>query len=164
MNAAHAKKKTLRRVLWVLLALVLVWTLFPRPFAGTLPPWTVRGGEAIPAETEFTAGLSFSMPQDAYDALKREMEGFRFLGDPFTLLPLLHQPQGPVQVKIYYFQEGGGLSGNPCETTLLWDGETLWVNWLGSHYLGYRSTNPTEFEAAIQRLAREYGETGAVST
>ena len=93
MNAAHAKKKTLRRVLWVLLALVLVWTLFPRPFAGTLPPWTVRGGESIPAETEFTAGLSFSEPQDAYDALKREMDGFRFLGDPFTLLPLLHQPQ-----------------------------------------------------------------------
>ena len=73
----------------------------------------MRGGETIPAETEFTAGLSFSEPQDAYDALKREMEGFRFLGDPFTLLPLLHQPQGSVQVKIYYFQEGGGLSGNP---------------------------------------------------
>ena len=33
MNAAHAKKKTLRRVLWVLLALVLVWTLFPRLFS-----------------------------------------------------------------------------------------------------------------------------------
>ena len=161
MNAAHAKK-TLRRVLWALLALVLVWTLFPRPFSGTLPPWTVRGGKTIPAETKFTAGLSFSEPQDAYDALKREMAGFRFLCDPFTLLPLLHQPQGPVQVKVHYFQEGGGLSGNPCETTLLWDGETLWVNWLGSHYLGYRSTNPTEFEAAIQRLAREYGETGAI--
>ena len=163
MNTAHAKK-TVRRVLWGLLALVLVWTLFPRPFSGTLPPWTVRGGKTIPAETKFTAGLSFSEPQDAYDALKREMAGFRFLCDPFTLLPLLHQPQGPVQVKVHYFQEGGGLSGNPCETTLLWDGETLWVNWLGSHYLGYRSTNPTEFEAAIQRLAREYGETGAVST
>ena len=163
MNTAHAKK-TVRRVLWALLALVLARTLFPRSFAGTLPPWTVRGGKTIPAETEFTAGLSFSMPQDAYDALKTEMEGFRFLGDPFTLLPFRHQPQGPVQVKIYYFQEGGGLSGNPCETTLLWDGETLCVNWLGSHYLGYRSTNPTEFEAAIQRLAREYGETGAVST
>ena len=38
MNAAHAKK-TVRRVLWALLALVLVWTLFPRPFSGTLPPW-----------------------------------------------------------------------------------------------------------------------------
>ena len=52
--------------------------------------------------------------------------------------------------------------GSPIHPhTLLWDGETLWVNWLGSHYLGYRSTNPTEFEAAIQRLAREYGESGA---
>ena len=161
MNTAHAKK-TVRRVLWGLLALVLVWTLFPRPFSGTLPPWTVRGGKTIPAETKFTAGLSFSEPQDAYDALKREMAGFRFLCDPFTLLPFLHQPQGPVQVKISYFQEGGGLSGNPCETTLLWDGETLWVNWLGSHYLGYRSTNPTEFEAAIQRLSLEYGKSGTV--
>ncbi len=54
----------------------------------------------------------------------------------------------------------GKLAWEPL--TLLWDGETLWVNWLGNHYLGYRSTNPTEFEAAIQRLAREYGETGTV--
>ena len=122
----------------------------------------VEGGD-IPAETELIASFSFDMPQDAYDTLKRVMEGFWFLGDPFTLLPFLHQPQGPVQVKIRYFREGGGFSGNHCETTLLWDGETLWVNWLGNHYLGYRSTNPTEFEAAIQRLAREYGEAGAVS-
>lgn len=162
MNAAHAKK-TVRRVLWVLLALVLVWTLFPRPFSWLLPQWEADGGD-IPAETELIASFSFGMPQDAYDALKTEMEGFWFLGDPFTLLPFLHQPQGPVQVKIHYFREGGGFSGNHCETTLLWDGETLWVNWLGSHYLGYRSTNPTEFEAAIQRLAREYGETRAISS
>ena len=94
MNAAHAKKKTLRRVLWVLLALVLVWDPFSPALRGTLPPWTVRGGESIPAETEFTAGLSFSEPQDAYDALKREMDGFRFLGDPFTLLPSSTSPRG----------------------------------------------------------------------
>ena len=161
MNTAHAKK-TVRRVLWGLLALVLVWTLFPRPFAGTLPPWTVRGGETIPAETEFTAGLSFSEPQDAYDALKREMEGFRFLGDPFTLLPLLHQPQGPVQVKVHYFQEGGGLSGNPCETTLLWDGDTLWVAWLDNYYWGFYPIDSAGVDAAFHRLAQEYGETGPV--
>ena len=160
MNAAHAKK-TVRRVLWVLLALVLVWTLFPRPFSWLLPQWEADGGD-IPAETELIASFSFGMPQDAYDALKTEMEGFRFLADPFTLLPFLHQPQGPVQVKIRYFREGGGFSGNHCETTLLWNGETLWVNWLGSHYLGYRSTNHTEFEAAIQRLALEYGKSGTV--
>ena len=161
MNAAHAKK-TVRRVLWVLLALVLVWTLFPRPFSWLLPQWEADGGD-IPAETELIASFSFGMPQDAYDALKREMEGFWFLGDPFTLLPFLHQPQGPVQVKIHYFREGGGFSGNHCGTTLLWDGDTLWAAWLDNYYWGVCPIDSAGVDAAFHRLAQEYGETGAIT-
>ena len=44
------------------------------------------------------------------------------------------------------------------------DGTTLWVNWLGGHYLGYRPTDPAGFEAAIQRLALEYGGTAIVTS
>ena len=82
---------------------------------------------------------------------------------PSPSLPILCQPQEPVQVKIDYFQEGCSSTSN-CRTTLLWDGDTLWVNWLGGHYLGYWPTDPAEFEAAIQRLTLEYGGTGTVTS
>ena len=62
----------------------------------------------ICAETEFTASLSFGIDQEVLDAfydLHSEMEGVRFLADPLTLLPFLHQPREPVKVKIDYFQE-----------------------------------------------------------
>ncbi|WP_157954695.1 hypothetical protein [Clostridium phoceensis] len=100
---------------------------------------------------------------DAFYDLHSEMEGVRFLADPLTLLPFLHQPREPVKVKIDYFQEGCSSTGD-CQTTLLWDGTTLWVNWLGGHYLGYRPTDPAGFEAAIQRLALEYDGTAIVTS
>jgi hypothetical protein len=162
-------KKTIRRILLVLLILLLVWIFFPRPFQWILPQRMVRSpgeGTEIRAETEFTASLSFGIDQDVLNAfydLHREMERVRFLADPLSLLPILCQPQEPVQVKIDYFQEGCSSTSN-CRTTLLWDGDTLWVNWLGSHYLGYRPTDPAGFEAAIQRLTLEYGGTGTVTS
>ena len=123
-------------------------------------------GAEIRAETEFTASLSFGIDQEVLDAfydLHCEMESVRFLADPLSLLPILCQPQEPIQVKIDYFQEGCSSTSN-CRTTLLWDGDTLWVNWLGGHYLGYWPTDPAEFEAAIQRLTLEYGGTGTVTS
>ena len=161
-------KKTIRRILLVLLILLLGWIFFPRPFQWILPQRMVRSpgeGTEIRAETEFTASLSFGIDQDVLNAfydLHREMERVRFLADPLSLLPVLHQPREPVQVKIDYFQEGCSSTSN-CRTTLLWDGDTLSVNWLGGHYLGYRPTDPAEFEAAIQRLTLEYGGTGTVT-
>ena len=162
-------KKTIRRILLVLLILLLLWIFFPRPFQWILPQRMVRApgeGAEIRAETEFTASRSFGIDQEVLDAfydLHCEMESVRFLADPLSLLPILCQPQEPVQVKIDYFQEGCSSTSN-CRTTLLWDGDTLWVNWLGGHYLGYWPTDPAEFEAAIQRLTLEYGGTGTVTS
>lgn len=86
----------------------------------------------------------------------------RFLADPLSLLPFLHQPREPVKVKS--ITPGGLFFHWRRQTTLLWDGTTLWVNWLGGHYLGYRPTDPAGFEAAIQRLALEYGGTAIVTS
>ena len=66
--------------------------------------------------------FSFGIDQEVLDAfydLHSEMEGVRFLADPLTLLPFLHQPREPVKVKIDYFQEGCSSTGD-CQTTLLW--------------------------------------------
>ena len=97
-------KKNAKRFLLLLIVCLLVWTVFPRPFAWIIP-----------------------------------------------------------QRMVNYFQEGCSSTGD-CQTTLLWDGTTLWVNWLGGHYLGYRPTDPAGFEAAIQRLALEYGGTAIVTS
>lgn len=162
-------KKNAKRFLLLLIVCLLVWTVFPRPFAWIIPQRMVNvSGERpeICAETEFTASLSFGIDQEVLDAfydLHSEMEGVRFLADPLSLLPFLHQPREPVKVKIDYFQEGCSSTGD-CQTTLLWDGTTLWVNWLGGHYLGYRPTDPAGFEAAIQQLALEYGGTAIVTS
>ena len=80
-----------------------------------------------------------------------------------TSILLVNDSDEPVKVKIDYFQEGCSSTGD-CQTTLLWDGTTLWVNWLGGHYLGYRPTDPAGFEAAIQRLALEYDGTAIVTS
>ena len=105
-------KKNAKRFLLLLIVCLLVWTVFPRPFAWIIPQRMVNvSGERpeICAETEFTASLSFGIDQEVLDAfydLHSEMEGVRFLADPLSLLPFLHQPREPVKVKIDYFQEG----------------------------------------------------------
>ena len=102
-------KKNSKRFLLLLIVCLLVWTVFPRPFAWIIPQRMVNvSGERpeICAETEFTASLSFGIDQEVLDAfydLHSEMEGVRFLADPLTLLPFLHQPREPVKVKIDYF-------------------------------------------------------------
>ena len=75
---------------------------------------------------------------------------------PTTLLPFLHQPRNPVMVKIDYYDETG-FSGGHSATTLLWDGHILWVNWLGSHYLGYVPIMGGDVDPSMLRLAGKYG-------
>ena len=148
--------KRVRRILLLLVACLLVWTVFPRPFSWLIPKRMVTDGRGIQAETEVTASFSFGMDEGAFHDLHREMEGIHFLAVPSTLLPVLHQPREPVQVKINYFHEGGAATSH-CGTTLLWDGQILWVNFLGTHYLGYWPTSGESVDAAMQRLVEQYG-------
>ena len=153
------RTKYLRRILILLVVCLLVWTVFPRSFSWVIPQRVVNRGKEIQGETEFIASSSFGMDQaslDAFSALQNAMGTAHFLADPTTLIPFLHQPRGPVKVKIDYFQEGGSPTGHRG-TTLLWDGQILWVNWLGSHYLGYRPISQSDVDAAMQQLAEQYG-------
>lgn len=153
------RKKHIRRILVLLVVCLLVWTVFPRSFSWLIPQRVVDGGKEIQSETEWIASSSFGMDQaslDAFSDLQNEMAPFHFLADPTTLILFLHQPREPVKVKIDYFQEGGSSTGH-CGTTLLWDGQILWVNWLGSHYLGYWPTSQPDMDAAMQQLAEQYG-------
>ena len=64
-------KKNAKRFLLLLIVCLLVWTVFPRPFAWIIPQRMVNvSGERpeICAETEFTASLSFGIDQEVLDA------------------------------------------------------------------------------------------------
>lgn len=152
-------KKRIKRILVLLVACLLIWTVFPRPFSWIIPQRMVAGGHDFRADAELSATMDFSADQeelDAFSDLRTELERVWFWAVPTTLIPFLHQPRDPVKVKIDYYDETG-FSGGHSTTTLLWDGQILWVNWLGSHYLGYVPIMGGDVDASMQRLAETYG-------
>lgn len=152
-------KKIGKRILVLLIACLLIWTVFPRPFSWLIPQRMVNGGQDFRAHAELSAVMDFSAAQeevDAFSDLGKELEGVWFWAVPTTLLPFLHQPRNPAKVKIDYYDETG-FSGGHSATTLLWDGHILWVNWLGSHYLGYVPVMGGDVDGSMQQLAEKYG-------